>query len=170
MFLLIDQFTIAFIAHAFVPVITAQYDLCAFRHDHAMIIEPGVDCCLAAAPTDRFDLRDTVRDLEQTFRAGEEECLEIRPQTEAEDRNIVPVGQAFHLIDLRIGQKLAFITDHHVIMPVLHAEFMIQFADLHILTDCQSLGVQPNAGARDGVDIALIIYNIIPRIDGRFDE
>ncbi len=78
----------------------------------------GADSCvdggLGAAVADGFDLLNGVGHLHQPPAAGKQPGAEIRPQAEAHDGDAEIVDHRPELVDLILGQELAFVHNDHV--------------------------------------------------------
>ena len=67
--------------------------------------------CLLAAPAERRDLLEPVRQLTEALRAREQPALEIRHQAIADDRNLPLVDDMREGLDLLRTQELRLVDD-----------------------------------------------------------
>ena len=146
-----DIVLIALVAHGDIAVVAAQKDLAALGHDVAVGAETGVDRGFSAAVADGLDLGDGVRQLKQPAAAGEQLRLEVRPQPEAQHRQILAVDQLAQLVDLLCGHELALIDDDDVrLFP-----FGVERANVLVRTD--GLGLSRESHARAERELAVTV-------------
>ena len=101
-------------AHGDVAVVAAEEDLPALGDDAAIAVDAGVDRRLAAAGAHGLDLRDGIGQLHEPPRAGEEVREKIRPQAEAQHRDVLLVNDAAQLVNLLGGEKLRLVRDDDI--------------------------------------------------------
>ena len=154
----VDIVLIAFMAHGDITVVAAQEDLIALGDDIAVGADAGVRGRLAAAVADGFDLGNGVGQLKQSPAAGEELRLEIRPQAEAQNGQVLAVDKLPQLIDLLPGQELTFIDNDHV-RPAVRG---VLFAQVALRAD--RLALRRQADARTQRE-----FSVAP-VGGRLDE
>ncbi len=118
LFLLLQLVFPAFMAHGDIAVVCAQEHLVAGSDDPSVRPDPGVYRGFVAAGADGLDFGDRVSQLHQTHGAGEKAGAEIGSQAEAKYRDVPVVDQLTQLIDLLGGEKLGFIGDDHIALPL----------------------------------------------------
>ena len=153
-----DALNVALVAHGDVAVVAAQHHLGTLGNDIA-IVNTGIDGGLSTAVADGLDLLNGVRHLHQTAAAGEEPGLEVRPQAEAHDGNIIVVDDGAQLVDLVFRQELALVHDDHIALTRLLPlegvnQVHLRRDDLYrcCQADAAAQDLDPVTGVRAGLD------------------
>ena len=76
-----------------------------------VLVKPGIEGRLLAAPADGLDLLQLVRHHQQVVAAGEQVALEVRPQAVADHGNIAVVHQMHQIVHLLLGEELRLVND-----------------------------------------------------------
>ena len=76
--------------------------------------------------------------------------LEIRPETEAQDGQIVLVHNGAELVDLLRGHKLAFIHDDDLAVPVV---LLVNLQNVRLGRDHRGRGSQSDAAAEHRLSV-----------------
>ena len=87
---------IVFPAECRVALVPAELHLLSFG-DHLTVQDTGIELCPLAAPADRFDLLDVVRQLHEPLGSGEQMTLKIRPQAIADDGDVMIMTRSLSL-------------------------------------------------------------------------
>ena len=122
--------------HRDIAVVAAEEDLIALGHNVSLRTDAGIGRGLSSAVADGFDLGNGVGQLEKPHTSGKQLRLEIRPQAEAQNGQILPVDELTQLIDLRRRHKLALVDDDHIgLFPRV-----IERTDVLVRADSLALG------------------------------
>jgi len=137
-------------AHGDITVVAAQEDLIALGDDITVRTDAGIRGRLAAAVTDGLDFSDGVGQFKQPPAAGEQLCLEICPQSKAQNRQIFTIDQFTQLVDLLTGQELTLIDNDHIRLTVRG----IALPQIALRSDCLALRRQSNARSQGELSVA----------------
>src|SRR5688572_21182726 len=94
-----------------VTVVAADFNLVAFLCCTAIPIDAQVHCGFASTVTDRFQLRQIVRDAQQRGAARKEFALKICAQSVAKDGDVQSIGHFGELPYLLWREKLRFVDE-----------------------------------------------------------
>ena len=142
LFVFFNALDIAAVAHSNISIVAAQQHLVALGNDIA-VTDTGINNGLCAAITNGLDLLNGIGDLHQPLRSGEQLCLEISPQTEAHNGDVIIIYDGAELIDLLGRHKLAFVQDDHI--AAVGLVLCKKGVDIHICGDHLGGGLQADA-------------------------